>query len=117
MYDREYQRMYAKTPKGRERHRLARSRYAVNHPDRVRANREIQQTRSRIEYPKKYVARYTVANALQDGRLTRGVCEVCSDPRTEAHHDDYSKPLDVRWLCKKHHEEHHHAPTNGQEST
>jgi len=29
--------------------------------------------------------------------------------KAEAHHDDYSRPLDVRWLCKRHHEEAHHS--------
>jgi hypothetical protein len=39
--------------------------------------------------------------------LKRMPCEVCGAQKVEAHHDDYSKPLDVRWLCKKHHAEHH----------
>jgi hypothetical protein len=32
---------------------------------------------------------------------------VCGEPEAQAHHDDYAKPLDVRWLCNKHHREHH----------
>ena len=30
-------------------------------------------------------------------------CEVCGATKTVAHHDDYAKPLDVRWLCRSHH--------------
>lgn len=33
--------------------------------------------------------------------------------KANAHHDDYAKPLEVRWLCALHHQR-HHADT-GQE--
>jgi hypothetical protein len=37
-----------------------------------------------------------------------GVCSECpSTFHVEAHHDDYSKPLDVRWLCAACHKQHH----------
>jgi hypothetical protein len=47
------------------------------------------------------------SNAIRDGRLIRQPCEVCGALNVEAHHDDYSKPLTVRWLCRRHHLEHH----------
>jgi hypothetical protein len=55
------------------------------------------------ENPEKYKAHYAVANAVRDGRLVKKPCEVCGDEYTHGHHDDYSKPLDVRWLCPSHH--------------
>jgi hypothetical protein len=40
-------------------------------------------------------------------------CEQCGlKPEYEAlqgHHDDYSKPLEVRWLCRSCHQRHHDA--------
>jgi hypothetical protein len=41
--------------------------------------------------------------AIREGALTRKTCEVCGDPKSEGHHEDYSKPLDVVWLCRWHH--------------
>lgn len=43
--------------------------------------------------------------ALRQGELTRKPCEVCGNPKTHGHHEDYSKPLEVRWLCETHHGE------------
>ena len=52
-------------------------------------------------------AHWTVHNAIRDGRLVREPCEVCGAEKSDAHHDDYSQPLAVRWLCRKHHGEQH----------
>ena len=51
--------------------------------------------------------RQATQNAINGGLLIKGLCEVCGDQKVEAHHDDYSKPMSVRWLCTKHHAEHH----------
>jgi hypothetical protein len=49
----------------------------------------------------KHKARVAVRNAIRNGRLVKATeCSECgSDQLIEAHHEDYSKPLDVVWLC------------------
>jgi hypothetical protein len=49
--------------------------------------------------PEKRQCHITFGNALRDGRIQRQPCEGCANPKAHAHHDDYTKPLDVRWLC------------------
>lgn len=61
------------------------------------------QRRRRKRHPLRYKARMDASNAIRDGRLIRGPCECCGSKRAQAHHDDYSKPLEVRWLCFKCH--------------
>jgi uncharacterized OB-fold protein len=63
--------------------------------------------RWRVANPEKTIAHRLVRDEVKAGRLVRGVCERCGRTDAHAHHDDYSKPLDVRWLCPKHHKEHH----------
>lgn len=64
-----------------------------------------RQIRQREKYPEKYKARNSVQSEIRAGRMKRNPCEKCGNPITEAHHNDYSKPLKVIWLCKKHHDE------------
>jgi hypothetical protein len=66
-----------------------------------------EQRKRRASNPLKTTAHYMISNAIRDKRLVRMPCEKCGNPKSEAHHDDYSKPLEVRWLCFKHHREHH----------
>lgn len=61
--------------------------------------------RYKIANPQKVRAHIAVYAAVKRGHISRNPCEVCGEIKTQAHHDDYSKPLSVRWLCKKHHVE------------
>jgi hypothetical protein len=81
--------------------------HAIAKTERRKKFMSDKQRRMKKKYPQKYKARQSVYHALKSGKLTRQPCEVCGNPKVEAHHDDYSKPLDVRWLCHKHHREVH----------
>ena len=59
--------------------------------------------------PARYKANTAVGSAIRDGRLKRpDFCEKCGIAcKPSGHHDDYSKPLNVRWLCLDCHKEFH----------
>ena len=75
-------------------------------PERRAKVREYTRQRAKRN-PEKFRARYAVGNAIRDGRLVREPCEVCGEEKVQAHHEDYTKPLDVRWLCFLHHRQAH----------
>jgi hypothetical protein len=60
-------------------------------------------------HPLQEAARRAVHDAIRRGELTRQPCEVCAAEPAEGHHDDYTKALEVRWLCRRHHVDHHAA--------
>lgn len=77
-------------------------------PERKLA-KSIYQERHRYKNTDKYKARTAVGNAIRDGRLIRpDYCSCCDNKCTpEAHHEDYSKPLEVVWMCRECHKEYH----------
>jgi len=62
---------------------------------------------NRPEQKIKRAANRKIQGLIASGKIKRQPCEKCGKPKAHAHHDDYSKPLVVRWLCPQHHTEHH----------
>ena len=50
-----------------------------------------------------------VQHALRKMILTKQPCLICGNLKSEAHHEDYSQPLEVIWFCRAHHAAHHEA--------
>ena len=67
----------------------------------------------RLKYPLRYAANVLTQQALRRGDLRHALfCEACgSNEKLEAHHDDYTKPLQVTWLCSKCHQAWHRHNT------
>lgn len=90
-------------PKVRERHR----RYQAT--DKGKAS----MLQSRLKWLEanqdKRAAHVLLGNAVRDGRVMKPKsCQICAaGGRIDGHHDDYTKPLDVIWCCRKCHIEIH----------
>ena len=69
----------------------------------------IYQQRRRKNAPQKNAARNAVNDAVRRGQLEKEPCQFCGNPKSQAHHEDYSKPLDVVWVCFKCHREKFHG--------
>lgn len=87
--------------------------------DRSRGNRQSgEYVKSyRKSHPKAAMAHRMVAYHLRVGNISKGNCEVCFCEKSVAHHDDYDKPLVVRWLCQAHHMQWHAENGEGKNAS
>ena len=88
------------SPEHKERTRLydqARAKLAKRRTENIERQRERRQ-----RLPERKRARDLVAR-----HLTKQPCVICGNPKSEGHHEDYDKPLDVVWLCRLHHRLYH----------
>lgn len=77
-------------------------------PEKFRARERAAVAKRPVDH--RTYARRAVQNAIKTGRLVRpAVCPQCGDASrvVHAHHEDYSKPLDVKWLCPECHGREH----------
>lgn len=58
-------------------------------------------------HPQKRAAQNILNNAVKAGVVVKQPCVLCGKENADGHHDDYDKPLEVVWLCRKHHADRH----------
>jgi len=113
---REQMKEYNKTPKRREYNnkvaeKLTKEGYFKEYFSRpeVKKRRTEQQKKyyNDLKQRYKHLARWVLNKRIKSGKVIKEPCEVCGAKKVEGHHKDYSKPLDVIWLCKKHHQKLH----------
>ena len=73
----------------------------------------VRKKRYRSVNKHKSTAHYLVSCALTTGELVKLPCHICDDPHSQAHHEDYTKPLEVMWLCQTHHSRRHEELMGG----
>ncbi len=84
-------------------------RISYNQKPEVKERRRSSSRRQIERHPEKYLARQVLQHALRKREITKGTCQVCGNPQVDGHHEDYTKPLDVMWLCRRHHTDVHQA--------
>ncbi len=84
------QAIYRKTPEAKARHRKLMRAIRLTEAGRLESR-----------------ARNVCNKAIVAGKLQREPCARCGSATVHAHHTDYTRPLDVIWLCPLHHKEAH----------
>ena len=67
----------------------------------------IEKMKNNPEFIFKTKVRDKTRQAIRLGKLKREPCEVCGKKKVDAHHIDYSRPFDIKWLCRDHHAKEH----------
>lgn len=83
-------RRYLQSEKGKAKHIETTRQYEKENPEKINAQRKVRR-------------------AIKSGKLIRShFCQICKkEAKTHGHHEDYSKPLEVIWMCSVCHLYHH----------
>jgi hypothetical protein len=109
----------AKNPDRIAKHKEYLKKYLLTDKGKIARDKSLRNYNER--YPLKKAAHILTSRAIRHGKLINPkICSVCNSTNLiQAHHDDYTKPIDVRWLCLSCHFEWHkkNKPIYGDEQT
>lgn len=101
IYDRQMSRIKAKTPQ-----KIAQvTRW--HHSEHGKLMLRISRAKRVLLHKEKFIAKEIIENLVRRGIIQRQSCVNCGNKNSQGHHPDYSKPLEVIWLCQAHHSEEH----------
>ncbi len=83
--------------------RKIKAKWRLNHKEEILEKQRIYGKQYREKNKHKIKAHYILNNAIKRGEVIRQPCEICGNIKSQAHHEDYTKPFEVRWLCNIHH--------------
>ena len=86
-----------------ERHKNNRALRGVDYARKLDNKHKNKREKYKEENKEKIKAHEILNSAIKSGTVIRFPCKECGNVKVDAHHEDYSKPLDVIFLCRKHH--------------
>lgn len=106
---RETRKEYYERTKGARKGR--RQEYLSRPEVRARIAERFREYRKDDDFLFKEKARGVLNKRVKTGKIEKpSACQVCGKSGyVEAHHHDYTRPLDVVWVCKQCHEDIHHS--------
>lgn len=105
----------------RKYHCEAVKRYNLKNKNKIKQKNKIYRHKWYLknkDYHKKYLkknpdeiiklkCRWEYGNLVKLGKIKRRPCIICGNKKTDGHHEDYTKPKEVIWLCRLHHNQYH----------
>ena len=116
MSKQEYNKQYYLKHKKEAKERMLQ--YNITEKESIKENKRTYYLEHKAEkavYDRKYyiknkyrvLAKCKLADALDQGKITKLPCWICGDLLVDGHHPNYTSPLDVIWLCKICHAKEH----------
>lgn|SRR3990167_3905961 len=88
--------------------RLIDKKYQKKKRKRLNGYKAEEYRKWRKKNPEKQKAHVKLNYAIRTGKIIKSPCVECGDAyRIQGHHPDYSKPLEVIWVCSIHHKDLH----------